>query len=110
MVSDFIEQHDGYLCWYQCAQTARVLLEYGADKEGYWNSEQFMANVADAVAIAEFKYPPQKNTIVFIFDQSSCHKAYTEDALNTSRMNVHPGGIQPCMRGTLGRTNAEDGG
>ena len=52
-------------------------------------------NIADAVAIAEFKYPPQKNTI---FDQSSCHKAYMEDALNTNKMNVHPGGKQSCMR------------
>ena len=60
-----------------------------------------MANVADAVAIAEFKYPPQKNTIVFIFDQSRCHKAYVEDALNASRMNMRPGGKQPCMRDTV---------
>ena len=60
-----------------------------------------MANVADAVAIAEFKYPLQKNTIVFIFDQSSCHKAYAEDTLNASRMNVHPGGKQPRMRDTV---------
>jgi len=110
MVSDFIEQHDGYLQLSEAEaahagtsvpKTARVLLEYGAEKEGYWNSERFMANIADAVAIAEFKYPPQKNTIVFIFDQSSCHKAYAEDALNASKMNVRPGGKQPCMRDTV---------
>ena len=57
------------------------------EKEGYWNSERFMKNVEDAVKIAEFKYPPHRNIIVFIFDQSSCHKAYAEDALNASRMN-----------------------
>ena len=56
-------------------KTARVLLEYGAEKEGYWNSNRFMANIKDAVATAEFKYPPEKNTLVFIFDQSSCHNA-----------------------------------
>ena len=77
-------------------KTARVLLEYGAQKEGYWKSDRFMANIKDAVAIAEFKYPPEKNTLVLIFDQSSCHKAHAENALNT-RMNVHPGGKQPCM-------------
>ena len=38
---------------------------------------------------------------MFIFDQSSCHKAYADDALNASRMNVHPGGKQPCMRDTV---------
>ena len=37
-------------------KTACALLEYGAEKDGYWNSEQFMVNVADAVAIAEFKH------------------------------------------------------
>ena len=37
----------------------------------------------------------------WIFDQSSCHKAYAEDALNVKRMNVHPGGAQPRMRDTV---------
>ena len=78
-----------------------MLLKYGAEKEGYWNSDQFMANIKDAVSITEFKYPPEKNTLVFIFDQSSCHKAFTENALNASRMNVRPGGKQPCMRDTV---------
>ena len=110
MVSDFIEQHDGYLrlseeeaarAGASVPKIARALLEYVADKDRYWNSERFMANVADAVAIAEFKYPSGTNAIVFIFDQSSCHKAYAEDALNASRMNVRPGGKQPCMRDTV---------
>lgn len=108
MVSDFIEQHDGYLRLPEfqaehagLPSSARVLLEYGAEKEGYWNSERFIKNVKDAVKIAEFKYPPRRNTLVFIFDQSSCHKAYAENALNASRMNVRPGGKQPCMRDTV---------
>lgn len=82
-------------------QTARVLLEYGAEKDGYWNSKRFLANVKDAMKIAEYKYPPQKNTLVFIFDQSSCHRAYAENALNVTRMNVRPGGKQPCMQNTV---------
>ena len=84
-------------------RTAHVLFEYGAEKEGYWNSSssRFMANIKDAVAIAKFKYPPEKNTLVFIFDQSSCHKADAENALNITRMNVRPGGKQPCMRDTV---------
>ena len=105
MVSDFIEQHDRCLRLDEeeagIPKTARVLLEYGAEKEGYWNSERFMKNMEDAVKIAEFKYPPHRNTIVFIFDQSSCHKAYAEDALNASCMNMRPGGKQPCMRNTI---------
>ena len=51
--------------------------------------------------IAEFKYPPEKNIVVFIFDQSSCHKAYANNAHIASRMNVRPGGKQPCMHDTV---------
>ena len=80
---------------------AHVLFKYGAEKEGYWNSNRFMANIKNAVAMAEFKYPPEKNTLVFIFDQSSCHKAYAENALNVTRMNVRPRGKQPCMQDTV---------
>ena len=39
-------------------KTPCVLLEYGVEKEGYWNSDRFMGDIKDAVAIAEFKYPP----------------------------------------------------
>ena len=37
-------------------KTACILLGYGADKEGYQNSERFMANIADAVAVAELAW------------------------------------------------------
>ena len=120
MVSDFIEQHDGYLqlseeeaahAGTSVHRTVRVLLEYGADKEGYWNSERFMADVADAVAIAEFKYPPQKNTLVFIFDQSSCHKAY-RGRCPQRKQNECESWRKAAMhaRHCLGRTSAEDDG
>ena len=59
-----------------------------------------MANIEDAVAKAEFKHPPEKNTLIFIFNQSSCHKAYADNALNINKMNVCPGGKQPCMQNT----------
>ena len=66
MVSDFIEQHSGYVKLTdseldvaramdpEFPKSARVLLEYGADKEGYWTSEKFMANIESATQIAEF--------------------------------------------------------
>ena len=73
MVSDFIEKHNGYLRAPESApddipEKACVLLEYGAEKDGYWNSDRFVKNVEDTVKIAEYKYPARK---VFIFDQSS---------------------------------------
>ena len=113
MVSDFIDEHSGYLRLsdeeHSLAKAgnpdfpkeARVLLEYGADREGYWNSDRFMANIENAAQIVEFKYPAHRYTIVWHFDQSSCHKAYAEDALNSQVMNVNPGGQQPVMRDTV---------
>lgn len=76
------------------------MFQYGAEKKGYWTSEKFMANVDDAIQIAEHLYPPDSHTIVWLFDQSSCHKAFADDALNVRQMNVHPGGSQPRMRAT----------
>ena len=38
---------------------ARFLLKYGADSEGYQDSNKFMQQVKQAVKIAEFKYPSE---------------------------------------------------
>ena len=112
MVSDFIDQYSGFLRLTEEEQAlsrasdphfpaeARALLEYGAEREGYWTGEKFMKNVEDAARIAEFKYPSDKFTITWLFDHSSCHRAFAEDALNAKRMNVRPGGRQPRMRDT----------
>ena len=43
--------------------------------------EKFMANVKDAAKIAKFKYRSDKHTVMCIFDQSSCHHAFSDDAL-----------------------------
>ena len=59
-----------------------------------------VGNVKDAASIAEFLFSSEKYTILWLFDQSSCHRAFAEDALNARRMNVHPGGVQPCLRET----------
>ena len=116
MVSDFIDEHNGYLRLtddeYERAKAshpgikrqARSFLEYGENKEGYWTSEKFMAQIKVAVTIAEVKYPREEGfRIVWIFDHSSCHGAYAEDALNAYKMNVKPGGKQPAMRNTIWR-------
>ena len=112
MVSDFIDQHLGYLRLTEAEQSlataadpsfpleARALLEYGAEREGYWTGEKFMKNVEDAARIAEFKYPNDKHTVTWLFDHSSCHRAFADDALNAKQMNVRPGGRQPRMRDT----------
>lgn len=113
MISDFIEEYNGYLRFddteYETAKCtnpnvkkeARFLLKYGTDNEGYQDSNKFMQQVKEAVAIAEFKYPSENYNLLFLFDQSSGHTAYDDDALIASRMNVKPGGCQPKMRDTV---------
>ena len=41
------------------------------------------------------------NTLVVLFDQSSGHCAYANDALMAHKMNVSDGGKQPFMRDTV---------
>ena len=55
MVSDFVDEYDGLLSltdeefeqglleYSNLNQKARTLLKYGADREGYWNSDKFIA-------------------------------------------------------------------
>ena len=88
MVSDFVEEHGGYLRLTdaELAQAkerypninpqARQQLEYGAEKEGYWTGDRFMAQVKNAADIADFKYHRDRYIIVWLFDQSSCHRKF----------------------------------
>ena len=104
MAADFIDEHTGYLAFtpeeHEVAKarsrsiprTARVLFEYGADKEGYWTGEKFMSQVKIACDIAEAKYDTSKHTLVFIFDQSSCHKKFDDKALIAKNILVKDGG------------------
>ena len=60
-----------------------------------------MDQMIKAVKIAELKYNKTVHTLVWIFDQSSCHKAFAPDALNVNKMNVLPGGAQAKLRDTM---------
>ena len=58
--------------------------------------------------IAEAKYPKTDGwKHVWVFDQSSCHTAMADDALDASKMNVKPGGKQPVMRDTVNAENVQ---
>ena len=113
MVSDFIEERDGYLAipdaLYETVkqhdpsipQSARVIFEYGKTRDGYWNNQLFMEQMEVAVRVAEAKYPPRAFNHVWIFDHSCGHTAFAPDALVASRLNRKPGGKQPAMRDTV---------
>ena len=115
MVSEFIEEKDGYLALsdeqyefevtnndQDIEKSALAVLEIGEHREGYWNSDRFMEQVGKAVKIADVKYPPSQGYHhVWCFDHSCGHTAFAEDALIASKMNKGPGGKQPKMRDTV---------
>ena len=115
MVSEFIEEKDGYLALsdeqyefevtnsdQEIDKSALAILEIGEHREGYWNSDCFMEQVAKAVKIAEVKYPSSQGYHhIWCFDHSCGHTAFADDALIASKVNKGPGGKQPKMRDTV---------
>jgi len=83
-------------------EEARVYLQLGKDRDGYWTSENLVEQVkTKAIPIFETIFP---NCIaLFAFDNSSNHAAYRSDALVANRMNLKPGGKQLKMRDTVFR-------
>ena len=72
------------LCCY-----ARASIEYGENRDGYWTSDKFMEQLEYCAKIAECKYPRSDGfRVVWVFDHSSCHRAFAENALNAYKMNV----------------------
>ena len=48
------------------------------------------------IPIFEVLYPG--HVALFAFDNSTCHAAFSKDALVANRMNLNPGGKQPLMQ------------
>ncbi|OAD77760.1 hypothetical protein PHYBLDRAFT_108938 [Phycomyces blakesleeanus NRRL 1555(-)] len=66
-------------------KTSRVIFYPGAQYEGNWKSSHMCAQLADGIPLFDAIHP--NAVAVFLFDQSSNHKAYPEDALLTQNMN-----------------------
>ena len=91
MVSDFIDEHNGYLRLTSegiaqadgLKQEAHDFLEYGKEHKGYWATKKFLSQLEDAIKIAKVKYPREKGyRVCFVFDHSSCNRTFAEDALD----------------------------
>lgn len=53
---------------------------------------KFLHQLNRAVEIADVKYPKKDGyRVCWIFDNSSCHNAMADDALNVNKMNANPG-------------------
>ena len=51
-----------------------------------------MAQLKNPADIADFKYPPNHYTVVWLFDQSSCHRTFDDQALLAKNILVKDGG------------------
>ena len=92
MVSDFIDEVDGYLMFEE--EEACLYLEH--QTEGYFTND---IQVGKAVDIFESKYPDAVG--MFVFDNAPSHRKKPDDCLNPEKMNVSDGGKQPVMRDTV---------
>ena len=101
MLSDFIDERNGYLCLTQeeydraklqdksIKMYARKFLE---SKEGYWTSEKFMSQIKEAVKLANIKYPNSEGWhVVWVFDHSSCHAAMADTGPSTVVVTIVAG-------------------
>ena len=81
----------------------RRLLEYGAEKEGKCS----FYGASYAADTADVKYGAT-HTIVWLFDQSSCHKTYDDLALQSNKILVRDGGPQRLRDTVWGETTGHD--
>ncbi|CAM9599800.1 unnamed protein product, partial [Pylaiella littoralis] len=74
-------------------------LDYGKNKDGYWNFEMFKEQVVDVLDVYEFLEPDMQ--VVVEVDHSAGHAKQREDGLHVSNMNVKYGGKQKVLRDTV---------
>ncbi len=71
----------------------------GAQGDAWWDTNQLLAQMVDAVEILELAHPGKQS--LFIFDQSSAHASLPPDALKAFEMNKSDGGKQCKQRDTV---------
>lgn len=77
---------------------ATVYFEYGDKGEGYWKGEDMVQQVLNkAIPVFQKEYGKESQAC-FLFDNSSNHGLFAEDALVAGRINLNSGGKQPVMR------------
>ncbi|KII84350.1 hypothetical protein PLICRDRAFT_46228 [Plicaturopsis crispa FD-325 SS-3] len=102
-VSDFINEADGRLVLRDASgsivRDARRIIYPGSNGDAWWDNEQLLKQVTDAIAIFEAAHPDCQ--CLFIFDQSSAHASLPPDALRAFDMNKSNGGKQRKQRDTV---------
>ncbi|CAN0446523.1 unnamed protein product [Pylaiella littoralis] len=78
-------------------RTAAVIMTVGKQHDGYWTSDRMCAQLPAAIAMFELSNGPHRQG-VFIFDNSTGHNAYDDDALLAHKISLAPGGEKAALR------------
>lgn len=81
------------------ATDARRIIYPGKNHDAWWDLNQLIDQVKDAVDIFEHLHP--EKVAIWLFDCSSAHEGLAADALNVNNMNINPGGKQKHLRTTV---------
>ena len=102
-VSDFINEENGRLVVQDehgnITKDARVIIYPGTNGDAWWDTNQLLKQVDNAITI--FEEVHQDCQALFIFDQSSAHASLGPDALHTFEMNKGNGGKQRKQKDTI---------
>jgi hypothetical protein len=92
-VSDLINQETGLFVIRDqngaILQDARKIIYLGSNGDPWWNTEQLLAQVKEAIKIFKIAHP--ESQALFIFDRSSAHASLPDDALKAFEMNKSDG-------------------
>ena len=100
MISEFLCECHGRLSWTTElgeVEYATTIITPGKNDDGWWKAEN-LVHQFKTKAIPMFDRLHPNCAAVFLFDNSTNHGAFADDALNVNNMNLNSGGKQPILR------------
>ena len=75
--------------------------DYGVNREGYWVTDDMIQHCVEVMDGLDVKFGRGQYQYLFLFDHSSNHEAFADNALRASVMSKGWGGKQPKLRTTV---------
>ena len=76
-----------------------IQLQIGKNNEGYWDGNCQVEQAKRVQRLMSIKYPD--HVIVHVYDWSSGHHVFDDDAVVAKKLNANPGGKQPLMHDAI---------
>ncbi|KAF9219452.1 hypothetical protein BS17DRAFT_858841 [Gyrodon lividus] len=107
MVSDFVSVDHGWLHFPDGKESARVLFKAGKARDGYFTSDDIVAQAQKAIKLVKEYFPDKDH--VLIFENVTTHLKRLDTALSACKMPKHPSkegrnwGIEVTEKDTAGK-------